>query len=130
MKTIPAQMPAGTANVVFVFHRSYGQSRQYLQQALFGNDTFFSEPQSIGPREDGLFAGDDWKPISAVYLAGLKQDGSIRFYGSWKNPNALVPLPDAVSRLLEEQGLWSNISASGNVESRPEEDSCFHPSGG
>jgi hypothetical protein len=64
------QFPQRTVNVLFVFHHSLAESAKYIQQSLFGESTFFMEPTAVCLQEDGLFATDTWRAVSACYLSG------------------------------------------------------------
>ncbi|MEE8449491.1 MAG: hypothetical protein V3S39_07650 [Thermodesulfobacteriota bacterium] len=101
---VPRQFPDGTLNLVFVFHRSaIGEDQRYLQQALFGESTFFDKPDDVTLKEDGLFATKEWRAISACCLSKVLADGTLVCRVVWGNPHprALVPVPKAVRAALD-----------------------------
>ena len=101
---VPRQFPDGTLNLVFVFHPSaIGEDQRYLQQALFGESTFFDKPDDVTLKEDGLFATKEWRAISACCLSKVLADGTLVCRVVWENPHprALVPVPKAVRAALD-----------------------------
>lgn len=112
LKNVPSQFPQGTANVLFVFHRSFGDSHRYLQAALFGDTAYGLESDAVdAPAVDGLFARPAWRTVSACYLTHLPPQAPEpglrsmprRLYCAprWRNPQAIVPLPDGVRDVLD-----------------------------
>ncbi len=106
LEGVPDQLPGGTVNLVFVHHRSIGESQQYIQQALFGDDTFGADPGSVTVSGgDALFARATWEKVSAVAYVQIGPTGcAFRCLELWRNPEASVPLPEAVEHELRRLG--------------------------
>ncbi|MGH8646851.1 MAG: hypothetical protein ACREX4_21295 [Gammaproteobacteria bacterium] len=98
---VPGQFPDGTANILFVFHPSVAESVKYVQQALFGESTFFVEPAEVRVQVDGLFAADAWRTVSACYLVRSQLNTDLVWSARWQNPQALVPIPDSAHQMLD-----------------------------
>ncbi len=97
LEDVPRQFPQGTLNVLFIFHQSPGgKSPNYIQQALFGDSTFFVEPDEVTLRPDGLFTTEEWKAVSGCSLTQVSTHGALLLPATWGNPNADVPIPEAV----------------------------------
>jgi len=74
----------------------YGENQAYIQQALFGDTTFFDAPGSITTcNPAALFARTDWCKISAVAFVSYCNN-ELHCRELWKNPEASVAIPDAV----------------------------------
>jgi hypothetical protein len=101
LRGVPMQFPQRTVNVLFVFHHSLAESAKYIQQSLFGESTFFMEPTAVCLQEDGLFATDTWRAVSAYYLSRVESDGTLVCPISWQNPRPYVPLPAEVYEILD-----------------------------
>jgi hypothetical protein len=100
LKNVYKQLPEGSLNILFVFHRSFGETRRYMSQTLFGDSNCFSNEDKCELKPDGLFSLKEWKNISACFLARLDEESRIIFSCYWKNPNALSKMPDIVLNAL------------------------------
>lgn len=102
LKDVPRQFPAGTINLLFIFHSSPGDSRGYVQQALFGENTRSMKPDEVDLEPDGLFSTEEWQVVSGCYLTQVSTHGALVFPVTWDNPNADVPIPEAVHFVLDQ----------------------------
>jgi hypothetical protein len=100
LKPVPAQLPEGAINIVFVFHPGYGENRAYIQQALFGDRAFFGNSASATIGGDALFAEKAWGKVSAVAYVAIDSTGVLHCHELWQNPRASVQLPDAVRAVI------------------------------
>lgn len=107
LEGVPDQLPGGTVNLVFVHHRSFGESQEYIQQALFGDMAFGADPGSATITCNGaLFARATWRKVSAVaYVRIDPTDCAFRCLELWRNPEASVPLPDTVEQEFRRHGV-------------------------
>jgi hypothetical protein len=105
LKRVPQLFPQESLNILFVFHLSLAESAKYLKQSLFGETTFSIESTEVCLKEDGLFAIEDWRTISACYLSYCYADSYLNLVGSdgnlvcpivWQNPRAFTLLPAPV----------------------------------
>jgi len=101
LRDVHKQLPDGTLNILFVFHPSYGESKRYLTQALFGDSNFFKTDSGFVLESDGLFFLDDWRNISACCLCRVNQDSNADFIFFWKNPRADIELPEVIRKELQ-----------------------------
>lgn len=102
---VPSQFPADSVTVLFIFHRSYASSQHYIQQALFGDEEFFSDPAcATVSRNDALFAREDWKKVSAVAYVTVTPGGQLQCKELWRNPSPAVTLPDALEQAIRGLG--------------------------
>ncbi len=101
LSDVHKQFPDGTLNILFVFHPSFGESKRYFTQALFGDSNFFKMDSGFVLESDGLFSLDDWKNISACCLCRVNQDSKAGFIFFWKNPRADIELPEVVRKELQ-----------------------------
>ena len=92
----PRQFPANALNVLFLFHRSFGETPMYIRLALLGHSAAFDESAEPPLGDDGLFALDTWREISACAYARVNDGGVFSIVTLWKNPRANVALPDSV----------------------------------
>lgn len=113
LERVPEQFPQGTLNILFVFHRSVAESAKYVQQSLFGGSTFSVEPSEVRLQEDGLFATDAWRTVSACYLCRVQSDGNLVCPTTWQNPDPLVRLPVGVQGVLDRLRLHTMCKGNG-----------------
>jgi len=92
LSQVHEQFPNGTLNILFIFHRSFGSSKTYIEQALFG-DRSYSQNDI---QNDGLFAIQELGNVSAVSYVNVQTNGQLNVREIWKNPNALKPLNDMI----------------------------------
>ncbi|MBM4333346.1 MAG: hypothetical protein FJ117_19355 [Deltaproteobacteria bacterium] len=87
---------------MFVFdHSPY--AKEYLTQALFGDSNFFTTGDDFVLEADGLFSVEQWRNISACYLARVNPvnpEARVIFPFAWKNPRALSEIPKPVLEAL------------------------------
>lgn len=100
LRNVHRQFPDGSLNILFIFHHSLGETEKYLRQALFGNANFFATGDDLKLGPDGLFSVEEWRNISACYLARATESGVIFPFG-WKNPRALSGIPKCVLEALK-----------------------------
>ncbi len=86
--------------ILFVFHRSLGETQKYLTQALFGDSNFFKKGNKFILEEGGLFSDEEWRNISACCLACVNPGSDVIFPFTWKNPRALLEMPKLVLKTL------------------------------
>ena len=96
LRDVHRQFPERRLNILFVFHRSLGDTRRYLTQALFGDSNFFKNAGEFVLESDGLFYLEEWRNISAFCLARVNSDSDVIFPFAWKNPRALLEMPKPV----------------------------------
>lgn len=97
---VPAQLPDGAINVLFVFHSGYGENQAYIQQTLFGDKSFFDASAAVTMGDNALFAKKAWTNVSAVAYVSINSTGVLRCHELWQNPNASVALPHDVQALI------------------------------
>jgi hypothetical protein len=102
LQNVPGQFPEGTLNLLFIFHLSLGESPEYIQQALFGEHTFFLKSDQVALEDDGLFASEEWRAVSGCCLSRILPDGEVICPFMWENPRALVPIPTSVRAALDQ----------------------------
>jgi hypothetical protein len=114
------QFSEGNINVIFLFTpTSVGDVLQPLQQALFGDINYSREADKVTLEDDGFFATEEGKVIGTCYACRLDcyLEPNVRdiflFPESWRNPNAIVPLPSSVENLFKIYGI-------GNLKSKIE----------
>jgi hypothetical protein len=95
LQDVYRQFPDKSLNILFVFHPSFGETKRYLTQALFGDSNFFKNGDELVLEPDGLFSNEEWRIISACCLARVNPDSKVIFF-TWKNPRALVEIPKPV----------------------------------
>jgi len=104
LRDVHKQLPDGEINVLFIFHSSIGQSKQYISQSLFGDSNFFPKAKhNYTLEKDGLFSKDKWQNISACCLSCVNQNSEMNFLFFWKNPRAFTELPQSVISELKAQ---------------------------
>jgi hypothetical protein len=103
LESVPDQLPDGAVNLLFVFHPGYGENQKYIQQALFGEDAFFDDPDTVALGDQSLFAEDAWRKVSAVAYVRVA-DGVLHCHELWPNPRASVVLPDNVQVAIRNLG--------------------------
>jgi hypothetical protein len=96
LKDVYKQFPDRGMNILFVFHRSFGNERIYMQQALFGDSNFFNDEDQCELEPAGLFSLKEWQNISTVFIARHDEEARIILPSYWKNPNAVCEIPDVV----------------------------------
>lgn len=101
LKDAPSQFPQNSINIVFVFHPSFWNSSQYIQQALLGDNASFENHESACANEDGLYALKEWKNISGCCYSCIKDNGILSILNIYKNPNANAQIPEQVSKLFK-----------------------------
>ncbi len=101
LRDVHRQLPDGTLNVLFVFHRSLAESKRYLTQAFFGDANFFNDEESLVLKSDGLFYLNEWRNISMCCLARFIPEIGVTFPSMWKNPRAQLEMPASVSEAIE-----------------------------
>jgi hypothetical protein len=101
LQKVPGQFPDGTLNFLFLFHPSLAGSKRYIQQALFGEGTFFMPPKDLCLSEDGLFATEDWRAVSGCCFSRIEPEGNLVCPVVWENPRAFVPIPVPVRMALD-----------------------------
>lgn len=97
LRDVYRQFPDGTANILFLFHPSYGESQRYITQALFGDSNFFHTDSDFDLEMEGLFSINEWQNISVCCLCRVNPDYKVVFPFLWKNPRANIKLPESVS---------------------------------
>lgn len=102
LRDVPRQFPDGTLNLLFIFNRSLDDSFRCIQQALFGEHTFFIKPDQVSLEEDGLFAKEEWRAISGCCFSSIPQDGSLICPVIWENLRALVPILPQIRAVLDQ----------------------------
>ena len=100
LQDVHRQFPERGVNLLFVFHHSFGSSKKYLTQALFGGSNFFEEDNKFILEEGGLFSDEEWRNISACCLARVNPGSDVIFLCTWKNPRALLEMPKLVLKTL------------------------------
>ena len=63
---------------------------------MFGDSNYFKNDNELVLEKDGLFSKDEWRIISACYLAKVYQESDVVFQLKLKNPRALFELPISV----------------------------------
>lgn len=105
LRNVHRQFPEYTINVLFLFHKSIGDSNKYLTSALFG-DTNFLKKSGYTLEQDGLFSDEEWRNISVCCLPFLKIDYDnskveVDFFPfAWENPRAFKKLPRPILEAL------------------------------
>jgi hypothetical protein len=98
LKDVPAQLPQGTLNILFLFHPSIWNSHANIRQALFGDASESGEALMVF--DNGLFALDEWREVSACLHSRINANGTLSVVQTWQNPNANVCLPaDVLKRI-------------------------------
>lgn len=100
LQDVHRQFPEGRLNILFIFHRSLGDTRRYLTQALFGDSNFFKNEGGFVLESDGLFYLEEWRNISACCLASFNPNSEAILPFIWKNPRAFVEIPEPVLTTL------------------------------
>jgi hypothetical protein len=100
LKTVFRQLPAGTLNVLFLFHPSTWNTLVYIRQALFGDASRLDDQGKTLVYDDGLYALAEWQEVAACALSRVNCDGTLSIGKLWRNPEAKIALPDAVSSWL------------------------------
>lgn len=96
LEDVPDQLPNNAINILFLFHSSFGESQRYIQQALFGETTFFDVPGSVTISDRAaLFARTDWRKVSAVAFVSYCNN-ALHCQELWQNPQASVAIPDTI----------------------------------
>ncbi len=96
LRDVHRQFPDDAANILFLFHSSYGENRRYITQALFGDSNFFQTDSDFVLEMEGLFSINEWQNISACCLCRVNTDSKVVFPFLWKNPRANIELPESV----------------------------------
>ena len=96
LQNVHKQFPDDSINILFVFHKSLAYSDKYLRQAMFGDSNYFKNDNELVLEQDGFFSKDEWRIISACYLARICQGSDVIFPLKLKNPRALFELPKSV----------------------------------
>lgn len=102
LRDVHRQFPDGSLNILFIFHHSLGETQNYLVQTLFGDANFFTKGDDFELGPDGLFSVEEWRNISACYLARNTVSGVI-FPSRWKNPRALSGIPEPLLEVLSSK---------------------------
>jgi len=97
------QLPDDTPNILFIFHRSFGETEVYMVQALFG-DANFRPANGYCLQNDSLFALPEWRNISLCCLVSVMENQEVGFLRRWENPNACLKTPPEVLQMLEAPG--------------------------
>lgn len=100
LKDAHRQFPGNALTVLFLFHRSFGETSIYIRGALFGDVSAFDESTHPALYDDGLYALDEWQKISACAYSLVSHDGTLSIVKIWKNPRANVSLPDSICERL------------------------------
>jgi hypothetical protein len=100
LRNVHRQFPEMTINVLFLFHSSFGETMQYITQALFGDSNFFKNKDNFVLEADGLYSIDEWRNISACCLVRCDPESKIIFPFVWKNPRAVSGIPKSVLEAL------------------------------
>lgn len=101
LEDVHRQFPDGTINILFIFHPSLGQSKNYLIQAMLGEANFLREEQDLVLEDDGLFAKEEWRNISACCLAIAYPESKVIFPAIIENPRAMNPVPGDVVKKMK-----------------------------
>ncbi len=101
LQKVPGQFPDGTLNFLFLFHPSLAESKSYIQQALFGEETFFTPKNGLSLSDTGLFATEEWRVISGCCFSRIEPEGNLVCPVVWENPRAFVPIPMPVRMALD-----------------------------
>jgi len=95
------QFPDETTNILFVFLPSLGQPRDYLVQAMLGENNFGNEEKNFILESDGLFAKEEWKTISACCLTRATPESKVIFPVIIENPNARNAVEEQIIKKLK-----------------------------
>ena len=101
LQEVPGQFPERTLNFLFLFHPSLAKSKSYIQQALFGEGTFFIPPNGLSSSGNGLFATKEWQVVSGCCFSRIEPEGNLVCPVVWENPRAFVPIPVPVRTALD-----------------------------
>lgn len=100
LKGVHAQFPLGTLNILFLFQPSVWNGSVYIKQAPFGDASALTESTEIAVHDDGLFALDEWRNVTACAHSRVNADGTLSIVRIWSNPKANATLPDNVRERL------------------------------
>ena len=89
---VPEQFLKNQINLLFIIHRSYGESERDLHDALFGDRE----------SNNGLFMRERWRNVSACCWSGVDGNDSFTIRKIWGNPNALMAVPENVLTELRQ----------------------------
>ena len=92
------QLPLNKINIIFLFHPSNYSTVNYIQQALFGQGNFWNQIENLKLESNSLFAKEEWKNVSAVFLCEVGNNNFVKADKIFKNPRAIRPLKN---KLLE-----------------------------
>lgn len=101
LEDVHRQFPNDKLNILFVFLPSLGEPRDYLVQALFGQNNFRREEKDFALEKDGLFAKETWGIISACCLTRANPESKAVFPVVLKNPKANMPIEDEIIEKLK-----------------------------
>jgi len=90
------QFSDDTANILFLFHPSYGESHEYITQSLLGESNFGKIAADVGLEKDGLFCVEEWRKVTACCLCRINYDSKVVLLYYWVNPRAEIVLSDSV----------------------------------
>jgi hypothetical protein len=100
LQGVHRQFPERSLNLLFIFHYSFGPSKKYLTQVLFGDSNLFEEDNKFILEEGGLFSDKEWRNISACCLVRVNPGSDATFQFTWKNPSALLEMPNPILETL------------------------------
>lgn len=100
LKGVHAQFPLGALNILFLFQPSVWNGSVYIKQALFGDASALTESTEMTVHDDGLFALDEWRNVTACAHSRVNADGTLSIVQIWSNPKANVTLVDNVRERL------------------------------
>lgn len=101
LKDVHRQFPDDKLNILFVFHPSFGETKDYLVQALLGQNNFRREENEFELENDGLFAEGPWRIISACCLTRADPESKVIFPVILKNPKAKMQIQDEIVEKLK-----------------------------
>ncbi len=101
LEDVHRQFPGDKHNILFVFLPSFGEPKDYLVQALLGQNNFKRGKNDIELENDGLFAKETWGIISACCLTRANPESKAVFPVVLKNPKAKMPIGYELIEKLE-----------------------------
>jgi len=104
LKEVHTQPPSSSLSVLFLFHPSIWNTPVYIKQALFGDAAGLDESLAPPLHQDGLFALEEWRNVSACAHTRVNNDGTLSIVQVWRNPKANVVLPETVRERLAVAG--------------------------
>jgi len=101
LENVYRQFPNGTINILFIFHPSLGQSKNYLIQTMIGEANCLREERDLVLEKDGLFARKEWNNISACCLAIVYPESMVMFPAIIENPRSQNPVPENIIKKMK-----------------------------